>query len=157
MAHSIPLEEKFWSKVIKGAGCWEWTASVNTGGYSRMTENKTTLYGHRVSYEIHKGPIPAGMHVDHICRNRRCVNPNHLRLVTNKQNHENLGPRKAGNKSGHRGVFWLARTGKWKGTVKHNRKCYHVGYFNDLEDAAEAVRAKRNELYTHNYLDRTSA
>lgn len=154
MSNAIPVEAKFWSKVIKGDGCWEWVGSKNGGNYGKLGVSGTTIYAHRISYELHKGPIPDGMHVDHICRNRSCVNPDHLRTVTNKQNHENLNHRRAGNKSGHRGVFWLARSCKWKGTVKHNRKCYHVGYFDDLDEAAAAVRAKRNELYTHNHLDR---
>ncbi len=44
------------------------------------------LLAHRVSYELHKGPIPDGLFIDHICRTRCCVNPNHLRAVTHAQN-----------------------------------------------------------------------
>jgi hypothetical protein len=150
-----PIATRYWSKVVKAEGCWSWSAS-KIGGYGRLGSKGTTVYAHRVSYEIHKGPIPDGMHVDHICRTRECTNPDHLRLVTNKQNHEHLALDKDC-KSGYRGVFWVARTRRWKATVKHDRKSHHVGYFDDLEDAAAAVRAKRNELFTHNELDRQTS
>lgn len=50
-------------------------------------------------------------------------------------------------------MFWFKRTGKWIGSVRHNGKQHHVGYFTTLEEAEEAVRLKRLELFTHSDMD----
>lgn len=97
---------------------------------------------------------PRHLRVDHTCHNPPCVNPEHLRLVTNKQNAENLEGAHRGNKSGVRGVSWDKRTRSWQASVGHNYKSYFVGRFADLQEAAEAVRLKRNELHSHNDKDR---
>lgn len=148
--------ERFWSKVAKTDNCWNWTAATNQYGYPvfRGDEGKNYL-AHRYSYRLVHGDIPNGGQIDHRCHNSRCVNPNHLRLVTNKQNQENLsGPRSAA--SGVRGVY-KSRTGKWYGQVGHNGATYCVGTFSSLEEAESAVIAKRNELFTHNDIDRLGA
>lgn len=84
-------EERFWSKVnIKSANeCWEWIGAISKkGGYGYFWVNKIDKnhLAHRVSYELTKSKIQTGFMIDHICRNRKCVNPNHLREVTAKQN-----------------------------------------------------------------------
>jgi hypothetical protein len=77
----------FWDKISATAdGCWEWTGAKYPHGYGRLSIFKRTLYPHRVSYEIHKGAIPAGLHIDHLCRNRGCCNPAHLEAVTCAEN-----------------------------------------------------------------------
>lgn len=68
-------------------GCWLWTAALNPEtGYGMVSggaQNSGALYAHRVLYEHFKGPVPKGLHLDHIvCRTRCCVNPDHLRAVT---------------------------------------------------------------------------
>lgn len=81
------LPERFNSKIaVTSAGCWEWTASVERGGYGRYRVGSKTRLAHRVSYEHLVGPIPDGLQLDHLCRNRRCVNPAHLEPVTCKEN-----------------------------------------------------------------------
>jgi hypothetical protein len=66
-------------------GCWIWAGAI-TAGYGRVKRNGRTDMAHRVAYELHVGPIPAGLHLDHLCRNRACVNPAHLEPVTRRTN-----------------------------------------------------------------------
>lgn len=85
-------ETRFWPKVHKTQGCWEWTGALTDQGYGsfyvRGTGAYTTLkvLAHRWSYESLRGPIPDGLELDHLCRNRACVNPDHLEPVTSRVN-----------------------------------------------------------------------
>lgn len=79
-------EERFFAKVEKTATCWNWTAHLNEDGYSKFRMGDKHKFGHRVSYEWFVGPIPEGLTIDHLCRNRKCVNPEHLEAVTHKVN-----------------------------------------------------------------------
>lgn len=68
-------------------GCWLWTQSVRgRSGYGSMSIDNRTVYAHRTSYQAFRGPIPNGKQLDHLCRVRRCVNPDHLEVVTSKIN-----------------------------------------------------------------------
>lgn len=81
-----PLMERVWSHVQKADGCWTWSAYTDKRGYGRIKVAKRTLFAHRVVYEHVREPIPKHLQVDHLCRNRGCVNPAHMELVTTRQN-----------------------------------------------------------------------
>lgn len=81
------VDSRFWQWVdIRVDGCWEWTGSINNKGYGRTSVKRRPVYAHRVAYELCVGPIPDGHELDHLCRNPRCVNPEHLEPVTHRVN-----------------------------------------------------------------------
>ncbi len=83
----VPLPWRFMRHVemITETGCWIWMGHLNGGGYGTFRFGRTNL-AHRAAYEIFRGPIPAGLEPDHLCRVRCCVNPRHLELVTHLVN-----------------------------------------------------------------------
>lgn len=153
---NLPLADAFATFIPERDGeCLLWPAHKNRKGYGTFQLGNRNLSAHRVSYEIANGPIPDGLMVDHICRQRSCVNPEHLRLVTNKQNIENHGGAPMpGNTSGVRGVSWANDRQKWRGQVMHCGRNISVGSFDNVEDAEAAVRELRRKLFTHNDIDR---
>lgn len=149
------IEDRFWPKVDKSGECWLWT-----GNYTRDSHYGTIYYqgrsqpAHRVAWMLAgNGDIPDKHEIDHICHVRLCVRPDHLRVVTRKQNVENHQGALRTNKVGIRGV---SKNGtRWRAEMRHNGRRIHIGYFDTPEEAGEAVRKKRIELFTHNDLDRT--
>ena len=80
------LLEVLSDKVLIGDGCWEWMGYRTPKGYGGVAIKNKTHRAHRVVYELLVGPIPVGLDLDHICRNRGCVRPDHLEPVTCKEN-----------------------------------------------------------------------
>ena len=103
-----PRRRRFWSKIDKNGPipegrpdlgpCWVWTGYVHEGtGYGHFGVREGTRLVHRIAYQYLVGPIPRGLHLDHLCRNRRCVNAEgHLEPVTPRENI----------KRGDQGAFW---------------------------------------------------
>ena len=151
-------EERFWSKVDKSGDCWLWTGSVKPSGYAQFSVRGRNVYVHRFSYALISGSIPEGQEIDHrhSCP-KHCVNPDHLRLTTSKQNKENQAGPYRGSMSGVRGVTWSERYRKWNAQLSHHGKTVYVGRFLTVEEADAAVVARRLELFTHNDADREKA
>lgn len=84
------VEERFLSKVQKTNNCWLWTGAKDKAGYGHMRPDPTSRNvirkAHRVSYELYKGEIDQGLVINHLCRNRGCVNPDHLEATTTQGN-----------------------------------------------------------------------
>lgn len=95
--------KQFWSKVSCGQQCWTWIGCLHKQGYGLMNVNGKTMKAHRVSYELHLGPIPAGMCVLHQCDNTSCVAPAHLSIGTQADNIRDMvakGRNRSGNPVG---------------------------------------------------------
>jgi len=81
-------EERFWGKVARGDSdeCWLWSGALNEHGYGLLWLNGRQVRAHRYAYELLVGPIPKRLTLDHLCRNRSCVNPAHLDPATLREN-----------------------------------------------------------------------
>lgn len=132
MKNPLSLEKKF----LKGTdfpykeGCWSWKKCKNSSGYGVVSHGRRPkrkqLYVHRVSYELFNGDIPNHLEIDHLCRNKLCVNPLHLEAVTTKENlrriprsthcpigHEFSGENLVFTKRGHR-ICRQCRNHRWR-------------------------------------------
>lgn len=143
------LPQRFVDKIRHEGDCWVWTAFVDKNGYGKVSWEGGSKWAHRVVYLILVGPIPEGMVLDHICFNKRCVNPKHLRAITQKQNIEHRSGAQSNSRSGVRGVVWSPDRGKWQVSVGHAGRTYNGGRFVSLDDAKAAVAALRKKLFTH--------
>ena len=143
------LSDKF---AVSPTGCWIWTAYTGPDGYGRISVNDRPMLAHRASYTVHVGPIPEGLVVDHKCHTPACINPAHLRAITQKQNIENRSGLSSNNRSGYRGVsYWAARS-RWRAYVGGKS----IGYFDTAREAGEAAAAARTEMFTHSDMDRSA-
>ena len=138
----MAAEERFWSKVDKdqiGTGCWVWKAFKDRHGYGKFWDgtrlpsgNPRKVLAHRFAYELLVGPIPDGLQIDHLCRNRSCVNPAHMEPVTSGENvRRGNSPRLSGERmrakahcpQGHK--YTQENTYVWRG-VRHCRECRRI-------------------------------
>ena len=79
---------RIWKRISVTGDCWLWTGAKTNKGYGqiRSDDHRQLAYVHRIIYELFSGPIPPGMQIDHLCRVRNCVKPQHLEVVTAREN-----------------------------------------------------------------------
>ena len=78
----LPEDVRFFAKIDASGVCWQWTGARDPNGYGLFRGNvRITRRAHRFGYELLVGPIPDGLTLDHLCRNRGCVDPDHLEVV----------------------------------------------------------------------------
>ena len=85
---TMSADERYAAQIARDAltGCIEWTGCLSGGGYAQMKVGGRSTYVHRWAWERANGPIPEGLFLDHLCRNRLCSNPDHLEPVTFREN-----------------------------------------------------------------------
>lgn len=144
----MPIRERFWSKVEKIAGgCWLWRAARTSNGYGEFSIRHRGYLAHRLAYQMTKGPIAQGLEIDHLCRVRQCVNPDHLEAVTPEEN--NRRAPKPGAPKGPRPERWEAACGKGHAMVGANvvvnkqgrRKCREC-----KRETLRRCRARKREM-----------
>ena len=137
-------EMRFFEKVDKltEGECWEWKASIRKDGYGRFRVDGKTILAHRYAYKLHTGIYDNSIELDHICNNRRCVNPAHLRPCSRIENSRNrLSTRE------FKGVSWHKRICKWQAQIKINNCNKSLGYFQTPQDAHEAYKRAALEAF----------
>lgn len=157
-AHGNPLggneryatpEEAFLARtepIVGDPGCIIWTGGTISGGYGSHRVDGRMVLAHRYAWEREHGPIPEGMEVDHICWERSCVNPEHLRLATRSQNSANRSGAHVGRKHDlPRGVYRNRRGYSAKVTV--GGVPHHLGTFRTVEEASAVAQTKRAILF----------
>jgi len=139
---------RFWAKVEKSDGCWEWAGARMPWGYGNFTANGRTIGAHRFSYEAFVGDLKPGMFVCHRCDNPRCVRPSHLFLGTCKDNVDDML-----RKGRH-----VSRTGNESGSRRHPKRRPRGEEHKTAKLTAvkvQQIRRLRNEGATQHALAKT--
>jgi hypothetical protein len=147
MANIVGNDKKrFLSKVEKTDTCWNWGAYVAPDGYGKFgvttaPNTKKIMYAHRFGYELFKGKIPEGLVIDHLCRNRKCVNPKHLEAVDGYTN-SIRGANSLNKKSGLPvGVYPHGK--KYRTYFSINGLARFIGVYETVESASRAYNLAR--------------
>ena len=130
--------------LVGDPGCIVWVGYTNSDGYGRLWANGRMVPAHRYAWEQAHGPIPSGMVLDHMCWERSCVNPDHLRLATVAQNNANRSGACKG-RGLPRGVYPSGR--RYMAQVRHDGQNHYLGTFDTPEAASIAAQTKRALLF----------
>ena len=123
-ALAVPVFRRFIEgkyTVNPDSGCWEWNASLDRNGYAKanvgLGGRRRGTTAHRAAWIVHRGPIPPLLQIDHLCRNKRCINPEHLEPVSARENTRRkstvnlpLGERQGCSKHGTSNGYWTNPT-----------------------------------------------
>lgn len=141
--------QRFWTKVeIVDTNCWEWLGSCAGNGYGQVYMSNKHWKTHRLSYLFYYGYLDSELTIDHLCRNKKCVNPTHLELVTQRINNlrsDNItaiNSRKTHCKRGHE--FNETNTRIWKGG-RFCRKCVRLHGRNHYRKNRELILMRRGK------------
>lgn len=152
------ISERLWEKISPepNSGCWLWIGTTHRKGYGQIrigTRKKNKIYmAHRVSYEIHKRTIPDGLQLDHLCRVRCCINPDHLEPVTNRENCRRGLTGKYQRAKTHcaKGHPYSPENTYWWRGFRHCRECKRADrrrYYRERERPARLKRAIVEAMY----------
>lgn len=136
-------------EIDPDSGCWIWPHTL-CGGYGALSFQGRQRYVHRLMFSIFVGPLEEGLQVDHIaCISRACCNPEHLRQVSLAGNVQNQRGLRANNTSGHAGVYWDKKNGKWKAQISVGGTDTYLGSFTNLDDAIAARKAGEEKFHPY--------
>lgn len=146
------VEWRLDQKTNKTDSCWLWEGATTGLGYGHLYSKGRMIGTHVLSYERHKGQIPEGMFVDHMCHIKNCINPDHLRLATPQQNSQNNPVPQSNSTTGFTGVHYYKSRDKYTSYIEVGGKRKNLGYFKTIEEAWEARKSAELELFSHTNL-----
>lgn len=132
------VEERLWQRTERDSGCWLWTGYIRRNGYGSVKFEGRMRGAHQVAWIVTNGAIPDGQEIDHLCHVRHCINPDHLRAVSRRENAQN---RRGANPNSTTGVRGVSRNASGSFYVRVFRK--YVGTYATLAQAEAAASAAR--------------